>query len=1002
MLIQNTSIEQLEDTNFTKHNSSKTVFDCEISSVLDFEDDFEELSTINSTSNFDTTDDTMSTSDEVNNLLGFRRFNPPPLLTRHPPPAVGRDDDIRKLKEILDDMLVKLGHPDTDTNNTGNRILFAPDNKIATNLFKLMDNNPKYRVFLPEFPLLHLKKSKITTLSSAYKDAGLLKLLKYMTDHDKDDDWSKLLTPANIEAATRNIKRLTVALQLAFIIAFLDHLPPGDAESLLTDLQSADTAYLVNKWDERYQLFLQKGIQQNATFTLHHEMLSHCREVIAISCSERLGGPDGYQLLLASVKSSLPLAFLNGASSYAAFCTRLLYEHYSAGPFHKNFKETFYTTPHKDSTVNFGLDTQREMDHRDALKCFRPRATVSAVLPRMSLVDTFAEIHEKRSLFISSGEHGEQGTRATESWGWGITKTDMEHILPLISVIVRKKALTLTSDNTPKNAYSTKKKILPQSFLDKETSAAGQYLIRKYAHSQGLFGLSSVNCPTLDGTEAPKPLLDRIRRGKSVTIKRTSIKIQEERTEREMKEEKRKRLTNRKKKEVECLTSEMNMCQAVVKPDCSKPKVAKSKSIQNATIDMLASIYQATETEPLDKSTESASLKLDENNVVKLSQKTLPHEITEHIKFATLEFAGVKFKTRAVSGDEYLKQVESNVIGGITKLLPALKHLVVSEEKYRFTPDNFKAATRAQRTKKTKASIAHLRTSQEMMSKATFNKESLVSTSEGKVLISKYLAQNVESLCIKRDILLDIDSELILSGCDCEDRDTCTCNVSSSPIRAVFSLTQGFKEKMTLHDIRQRKGEAEMAQVDWLMETLLPLLTDGDAVASVLSSGDIDAIPIHLFVLSYKWPRDATGSFLYPVHVILQKPGGTFDFYCITDILQMIENHFHDRQIGMKVALCLCLGGKQYTVHRHWITGNWTTVMCSSIPCEYQRESTRTICKVHQCAVLHVGCLQLQLLLSLQSLSIAKLNICSLLDNTMQIYLTFFKEDVSRKQVLVK
>ena len=100
----------------------------------------------------------------------------------------------------------------------------------------------------------------------------------------------------------------------------------------------------------------------------------------------------------------------------------------------------------------------------------------------------------------------------------------MEHIVPLISVIVRKKALTSTSDNTPRNAYSTKKN-LPQSLLDNETSVAGQNLIRKYAYIQGLFGFSSENCPKLNGTEAPKPLLDRIRRGKSVTIKRTSIKI---------------------------------------------------------------------------------------------------------------------------------------------------------------------------------------------------------------------------------------------------------------------------------------------------------------------------------------------------------------------------------------------------------------------------------------------------------------------------------------------
>ena len=47
----------------------------------------------------------------------------------------------------------------------------------------------------------------------------------------------------------------------------------------------------------------------------------HCDEVLA----ERLGCPDGYALLLASVKRDLPYSFINGASSYAHivhnFCT---------------------------------------------------------------------------------------------------------------------------------------------------------------------------------------------------------------------------------------------------------------------------------------------------------------------------------------------------------------------------------------------------------------------------------------------------------------------------------------------------------------------------------------------------------------------------------------------------------------------------------------------------------------------------------------------------------
>lgn len=82
--------------------------------------------------------------------------------------------------------------------------MFAPDYKIAKNLFKLMDQNPKYQIFLPEFPVLHLRKSKITNLISAYRTAGLIHILHFMKDQEIEKDWSKLLSIDNIETATRN------------------------------------------------------------------------------------------------------------------------------------------------------------------------------------------------------------------------------------------------------------------------------------------------------------------------------------------------------------------------------------------------------------------------------------------------------------------------------------------------------------------------------------------------------------------------------------------------------------------------------------------------------------------------------------------------------------------------------------------------------------------------------------------------------------------------------
>ena len=136
--------------------------------------------------------------------FGFEKYICPQLVTRHPPPATGRDDDPDKLQEILDDLLLKMGHQDISDHEE--KILFGPDHKIGKNLLSLRNHGPKYEIFLPEFPLLHVRKHKITILFSAYKDAGLVQLLRYMRD-DEEDDWRKLVSAVHIETATRHIRR---------------------------------------------------------------------------------------------------------------------------------------------------------------------------------------------------------------------------------------------------------------------------------------------------------------------------------------------------------------------------------------------------------------------------------------------------------------------------------------------------------------------------------------------------------------------------------------------------------------------------------------------------------------------------------------------------------------------------------------------------------------------------------------------------------------------------
>ena len=186
--------------------------------------------------------------------------------------------------------------------------------------------------------------------------------------------------------------------------------------------------------DDGYQEFIKSGCENIATFLLHKEMMDHCDEIVAIALAERMGGPNGYNLLLSAVKSSLPFSFLNGASSYAAFCTELLQEHYKCGKFYQNMKKSLYSTPFKSSSANFALDTQCKMDHKDVIKSFRTGATISSVLPRMSLIDSLNEAHASRV----TSELNPEPEEPCSHLGWKITSKDIPFIIRTTSLILSK------------------------------------------------------------------------------------------------------------------------------------------------------------------------------------------------------------------------------------------------------------------------------------------------------------------------------------------------------------------------------------------------------------------------------------------------------------------------------------------------------------------------------------------------------------------------------------
>ena len=396
--------------------------------------------------------------------------------------------------------------------------------------------------------------------------------------------------------------------------------------------------------------------------------------------------------------------------------------------------------------------------------------------------------------------------------------------------------------------------------------------------------------------QGPKELVQKAKLMKGVTLRRavskTAVALKSERM---LREEKRQKALDKKMQEADCLTSEMNTCQALVKPDCSKPRVDKSRTVPIALQDLVCQCSSTSDT------------------LILLNQSSLQSTQCDNVQLVTIEFAGTKFKAHkgVTTGMHYLRLTESNVLKPILFHFKNAERLVICEEKYSFTPDDFKAATRKQREVQKTTTIAHLKAGENIISDSKFNKEAVITTAEGKYLISNFLAANIEKINLKKDLVLDIDSELHRGGCLCQrDVAVCSCEMYAVPLRCVFS-EDGFVSSELMHAVKQCKGEAELAQVDWLLQSISDLKS-GKAVVSFVSSGDIDAVVIHLFAISLHWPRDAAGKFPQPVYVVLQKHGKYLDFYNITGILEALEDKFDEMYIGVKVAVALCMGGNDF------------------------------------------------------------------------------------------
>ena len=490
-----------------------------------------------------------------------------------------------------------------------------------------------------------------------------------------------------------------------------------------------------------------------------------------------------------------------------------------------------------------------------------------------------------------------------------LTEKDLKFIVPLAKLVVRLGALSPDKMTDLKNIYDAGSPQLSEAILSKYSSAAGEYLIKKYVCQEQLFGFKKEDCPDITSVDCIKEVKNKLKISKGTTIRIATIKKVTPKSKEEEAERKRKSLVRKQQSVVDCMSSNMNTCQALVKPDCSKGALQKSTGIKKALIKALWYTFdglQLQETEA--KLTDLGIICSDVNDVR-----------NENIKIAVFEFAGVKFHTPAASGNNYLNFVSTSVIGKTLRLFPRVEHMVICEEKYLLTPDDLKAETRAKRQKSTSISIAQLKQQEEIVSEDRLSKAAVRSTAEGKSTISTYLAKNISKLPLFKDLTIDIDSEAYLGTCNCGG--ACQCASFGTPIRCTFHKDNGYDKQEYLFDVKQRKGEAEMSQVDWY-QNVKDMLKEGQSVVSIVTSGDIDSIVIHIFALSHYWPRKEDGTFKNSVYILLQKAKP--DLYNITEIILRLEKRFG--MYSKNLALSLAIGGNDFIPkyhsisHEKWIT----------------------------------------------------------------------------------
>lgn len=142
---------------------------------------------------------------------------------------------------------------------------------------------------------------------------------------------------------------------------------------------------------------------------------------------------------------------------------------------------------------------------------------------------------------------------------WRLTDVDIHHIIPTALLIVGQGGLNFDENDITENVYSPRRLFLPAAILDELSFDVGRYLLKQFLPINGLLGMNMDSSPDFKYFRGPQQLFNKAKMTKGNTIKKATITAK---TEREQKEEQRKKLLRKENLMADLVSSEMNMCQS--------------------------------------------------------------------------------------------------------------------------------------------------------------------------------------------------------------------------------------------------------------------------------------------------------------------------------------------------------------------------------------------------------------------------------------------------------